>query len=205
MLHTAVPDHWVPITLIARQRGWSKAETARAALGAGLGHVVSTLAIALVVWVAGAVVAKRFGHLIDAAASAALVAFGAWIAISALLEMRRSERHGHSHAHDGGHDHDHRPGRKIGSSTALLLILGSSPMVEGIPAFFAAGRYGFGLIAVMSAVFASATIATYVVLCVGSAAGLQRARLGPIERYGEVLSGALIAAVGLVFWLLAPA
>ena len=28
ILHTMVPDHWVPITLIPRQRGWSKAETA---------------------------------------------------------------------------------------------------------------------------------------------------------------------------------
>lgn len=205
VLHTVVPDHWVPITLIARQRGWSTAETARAALGAGLGHVVSTLAIAVVVWVAGVVVAKQFGHLIDTAASAALVAFGAWIAISALLEMYRSQRHGHSHAHGDGHDHDHGPRRKIGSGTTLLLILGSSPMVEGIPAFFAAGQYGFGLIAVMSAVFATATIATYVVLCVGSTAGLQRVRLGPIERYGEVLSGAFIAAVGVVFWLLVPA
>jgi hypothetical protein len=30
--------------------------------------------------------------------------------------------------------------------TLLLLILGSSPMVEGIPAFFAASRYGVALI-----------------------------------------------------------
>jgi hypothetical protein len=43
VLHTIVPDHWVPITLIARQRGWSKVETARASLQAGIGHVLSTL------------------------------------------------------------------------------------------------------------------------------------------------------------------
>ena len=40
VLHTIVPDHWVPITLLARQRGWSRAETARAALQAGIGHVL---------------------------------------------------------------------------------------------------------------------------------------------------------------------
>ena len=205
VLHTVVPDHWLPITLIARQRGWSSAETARAAFGAGLGHVASTLAIAMVVWIAGVVVARQFGQLVNAAASAALVAFGAWIAISALLEMRRSHGHGHSHAHGDGHHHPHGSGRNSGSSTALLLILGSSPMVEGIPAFFAAGRYGFGLILAMSAVFAAATMATYVVLCVGSVAGLQRFRLRPLERYGEVLSGAFIAGVGLLFWLLGPA
>jgi nickel/cobalt transporter (NicO) family protein len=81
VLHTIVPDHWVPITLIARQRGWSKAETARASFRAGIGHVLSTLLIAAVVWLAGVAVATRFGHVVDTAASIALVAFGGWIAI----------------------------------------------------------------------------------------------------------------------------
>jgi hypothetical protein len=380
VLHTIVPDHWVPITLIARQRGWSKAETARASLQAGTGHVLSTLLIALVIWLAGVAFAERFGHLVDMVSSLALIAFGGWIAVSASRDMRRHGGHGHSHDfpqlhghdhgahrnsvhgpelqriatdesvlelsifetgvpprfrlsgitadavtvqtrrkddgrqdfmfanrgtywesikeipephefvasvifdHDGhahryemqfnehdhahgehghdhgdGHDHDaapeddqlyaplrgetavltrhvhaHRHGRgsphahwhdhtplsshsitaetpasppahdhlhKTTARTALLLILGSSPMVEGIPAFFAAGKYGIGLIAVMSVVFAISTIATYVLLCVYSTAGLQRMRLGAFERYGEVLSGAFIALVGVAFWI----
>ncbi len=376
VLHTIVPDHWVPITLIARQRGWSKAETARASFRAGIGHVLSTLVIALIVWLAGVAVASRFGHLVDTAASIALVAFGGWIAISAWRELSggagHGHGHGHSHAHDfahpdsggvhgpdlqqvptghgdlllsiyeasvpprfrltgahadsvqvetlrpdgarrvflfdnhgtywesadqipephdfdvritvecggyahtyqtafaeddHGHDHEHgddhsherqpaddplyaplrgdvaeltrhthvhRHGRaavhahwhdhtpetahtvtasieaeppqhvhrhKTTARTALLLILGSSPMVEGIPAFFAASRYGGGLIIAMSVVFAISTIATYVLLCVYSTAGLQRVRLGAFERYGEVLSGAFIALVGVAFWM----
>jgi hypothetical protein len=370
VLHTIVPDHWLPITLIARQRGWSKAETGRASLLAGIGHVVSTLLIASVAWLAGVAVAARFGGVVDAAASVALVAFGAWIAISAWRELHgdaghgHSHRHGHSPAHDfaqlgsgihgpelhriatdhreldlsiyeagvpprfrltgahadsvkaetlrpdgarqvfrfvnqgdywesverisephgfdvkvtvehGGHRHsyetrfaehhqghddhepepandplyvplrgdtavltrhvhihqhahgvahahrhDHFPGtahpedasmeadpplhehqHKTSARTALLLILGSSPMVEGIPVFFAAGKYGIGLIIVMSIVFAISTIATYVLLCVYSTAGLRRVRLGAFERYGEVLSGAFIALVGIAFWV----
>jgi hypothetical protein len=74
-------------------------------------------------------------------------------------------------------------------------------MVEGIPAFFAAGKYGIGLIVVMAVVFAISTIATYVLLCIYSTAGLQRVRLGALERYGEVLSGVFIALVGLAFWI----
>ena len=294
VLHTIVPDHWMPIALIARQRGWSKAETAQAALRAGIGHVLSTLAIAVAVWAAGVAVADRFGHLVDLASSLALVGFGGWIAWSAWRELHPADgperghahrhRHGHSHAHvhahSLGHIHDaiadwrdqsepeygapsdrrgpmpqddplyaplrgetavltrhrhvHRHGRgpahlhwhdhlpatahpvstgfaaepplhahrhKTTARTALLLILGSSPMVEGIPAFFAAAKYGVGLIAPMAAVFALSTIATYVALCVYSTAGLQRLRLGAVERYGEVLSGALIALVGVAFGL----
>jgi hypothetical protein len=382
VLHTIVPDHWVPITLIARQRGWSKSETARASLQAGIGHALSTLVIALVIWLAGVAFAERFGHYVDTVASVALIAFGGWVAVSAWREMRTHRGHGHSHSHDfpqpRGHDHGagrdsvhgpelqrvatdegflelsifeagvpprfrlsgisadavtvqtrrkdnerqdfilanrgthwesveeipephdfvvsvifdhdghahryemqfkehehahnehshedgyghddeeapeddplyaplrgetavltrhvhvHRHGRgsahahwhdhtpdsshaitaevetappahlhrhRTTARTALLLILGSSPMVEGIPAFFAAVKYGIGLIVVMAIVFAISTIATYVLLCVYSTAGLQRVRLGAFERYGEVLSGAFIALVGVAFWI----
>jgi putative Mn2+ efflux pump MntP len=292
VLHTLVPDHWVPIALIARERGWSRAETARAAVQAGTGHVVSTLLIALAVWVAGAVFADRFGHFVDLVSSLALIGLGGWIAISAWHEIDHGHvhthgqrhTHGHSHAHpdhhhphvhsdgsmayqqsDAGrayasaeavhwalrddplyaplrgetavltchlhlhrhgrgrahlHWHDHRPEtahpvfaafaaeaprhrhrHKTTARSALLLILGSSPMVEGLPAFFAAAKYGAVLISVMAAVFALSTIATYTALCVYSSAGLQRLYLGSVERYGEVLSGAVIALVGVTFGL----
>jgi ABC-type nickel/cobalt efflux system permease component RcnA len=199
ILHTIVPDHWVPITLIARQRGWSRTETAQAALKAGTGHVLSTLLIGVVVWIAGVAFATRFGTYVSITSSLALIGFGAWIALASLREMRSQHGHGHTHDHGPGpappHEHQH----ETSSRTALLLILGSSPMVEGIPAFFAAGKYGFGLIAVMAIAFGISTIATYVALCVYSTAGLQRVKLGSFERYGEVISGAFIALVGLVF------
>ena len=251
VLHTVVPDHWVPITLLARRHGWSRRETARNAFVAGIGHVVSTLVIAVSVWIAGAAFAQRFAGLVDTGASLALMGFGLWIAIAAWRETRGTaahHHHDHVHGHAGGHHHhrhhhgheaptlfrhthphrhgdgiahihwhDHAPAtahaialgdpplhdhaHAVTGRAALLLILGSSPMVEGIPAFFAAGRYGAGLIAVMAAIFAAATIATYVGLCVLSMAGLTRVSLGPLERYGEVLSGALIAALGVAFWL----
>jgi nickel/cobalt transporter (NicO) family protein len=326
VLHTVVPDHWVPITLIARQRGWSKAETARAALQAGTGHVVTTLILAAIVWLAGVAVAAKFGHWVDTISSVALIGFGLWIGISSWLELRKGDGHGHSHGphghtHDfshlgGGNDsgngihgpelqriygedgvlnlsiyefgqpprfrftstrpgpvgtvtvetlredgtrqafafmnrgeyleslddipephgfdvnvtlrhgdhahtyqtafaehehhhgdhghhdhHDHGAKRKTSSRTALLLILGSSPMIEGIPAFFAAGKYGLSLIVIMALVFAASTILTYVLLCVYSTSSLQRIKLGAVERYGEVLSGVFIALVGLAFWV----
>lgn len=191
VLHTLVPDHWAPITLLARQRGWTRARTARVAFGAGLGHTLSTLAIGLVVWVAGVVVAQRFGTIVSLLSSLALILFGGWIAISAWRELREGP-------HGNSHDRDHA---EVGSRTALMLILGSSPMVEGIPAFFAAARFGAGLIAVMSIAFAMSTIVTYVALCTASGAALERLHLGPLERYGEVLSGVLIMLVGIVFIL----
>ena len=268
VLHTMVPDHWVPITLIARQRGWSRSETALAAAQAGTGHVLTTLIIGLLIWIAGASAATRIGNAIDTIASFALIAFGGWIALSSLRDISGGghghghgpgghhhhhydygQRHAHDHTDDpkddtfyvrtpGGafathvhvhrhgkgllhihwHDHDQTTAHVVGASiaanpplhvhthrmsgrTALLLILGSSPMIEGLPAFLAASRLGVATILVMSIAFALSTIATYVVLCVVSVEGMQRARLGPLERYGEVISGVFIALVGVVFWV----
>ena len=96
VLHTVVPDHWVPITLIARQHGWTKREVARAAFIAGTGHTVSTLLIGLVVWIAGVAFATKFGNLVSIVSSAALIAFGLWIAISSLRELNSRDGHEHS-------------------------------------------------------------------------------------------------------------
>src|ERR1700680_1643718 len=87
VLHTLVPDHWLPITLMARQRGWARRQTARSAAIAGFGHAASTLLIAAVVWVAGIAFAARFGAAVDIVTSIALVAFGGWVAIGAIREL----------------------------------------------------------------------------------------------------------------------
>src|ERR1700691_2290194 len=107
VLHTVVPDHWVPITLIARQHGWSRREIARNAFVAGTGHVVSTLVIAGIVWAAGAAFAERFGGLVDTVATLALIGFGLWIAVSAWREVRGAGHHHPHHWHAHGHGHDH--------------------------------------------------------------------------------------------------
>lgn len=191
VLHTLVPDHWVPIAVVARGAAWSRLQTARAALIAGLGHTLSTLAIGAIVWLAGSALALRIGNDVSIVSGLALIAFGMWMVIAALRELRSQVRP-----------------EAVGALSArapLLFILGSSPMLEGLPAFFAAGRFGATLLAVMAACFALATISTYVTLCVSSHAVLEAVSIGPLERYGEVLSGAVIAMVGVVFlvWPLA--
>lgn len=224
VLHTLVPDHWAPIAVLARQAGWSRARTARAAALAGVGHVTSTLLLGVIVWSIGAVFAARYAHDVDVVAGLALVAFGAWIAIAGWREGRNVEcgppghehfSHAHPHRHDDGTEHahwhehhvqdwhdagvavPHEHAHGASSRTALLLVIGSSPMVEGLPAFFAASHYGAGLLIAMAIVFAAATVVTYVAVSVAAIAGLERMSFGRIERYGEALSGVVVMLAGI--------
>jgi len=195
VFHTLVPDHWAPIVVIARQRKWSPARTGRAAALAGIGHVTSTLALGLVVWIAGATAAARYGHIVSVTSAIALIAFGLWIAYGGWKEARTLGQHldhPHDDEHPVGEVHD-----SASSRTALLLILGSSPMIEGIPAFLAASTDGVLVLTTMAVVFAAATITTYVATCVAGVVSLRKVSIGPLERYGELLSGALVAAVGV--------
>ncbi|HYZ16953.1 MAG TPA: hypothetical protein VE591_11150, partial [Candidatus Acidoferrum sp.] len=191
VLHTLVPDHWAPIAVLARAQGWSRERTALAAAGAGVGHVISTLLLGVLVWALGAAVAVRYGSLVNHVAAVALIAFGAWIGWSGWREAH-GDAHGHDHV---GHAHLHRHGdgiehvhfhqhhdphavpnggaavlhdhtHAVTGRSALLLILGSSPMIEGLPAFFAASPYGVPLLTLMAAVFALSTIVTYVAVSV---------------------------------------
>jgi ABC-type nickel/cobalt efflux system permease component RcnA len=223
VLHTLVPDHWAPLAALARRHGWSPMRTALAAAGAGLGHVSSTLLLGVAVWAIGVIAAARFAHLVDVSSALALIGFGLWFAVSGWREVHGHGAHGrdhfghaHLHRHTGrlqhAHWHEHHPedwhggggvavlhehSHSASGRTALMLILGSSPMIEGLPLFFAASTAGPALIAVMALVFALATIATYVVVTTIATLGLQRISFGPVERYGEVLSGVFVALVGL--------
>jgi|ERR1700736_3421609 len=78
-------------------------------------------------------------------------------------------------------------------TTTLLLGI----VLWAVGAFFAASTYGVPLLATMAAVFALATITTYVSVSVAGIAGLQRISLGPLERYGEVASGVFVGIVGV--------
>jgi putative Mn2+ efflux pump MntP len=135
-------------------------------------------------WGVGITVAARYGTLVNRASALALIGFGGWIAWGGWREAR----HGHEHSHESTDN----------ERTALLLILGSSPMLEGLPAFFAATPYGFSVIAVMAIVFALSTIGTYVAVSVTAAAGFKNVAGGHIERYGEFLSGAVVVVAGII-------
>jgi len=186
VLHTIVPDHWAPIAVIARQRGWSRRETARVAAGAGLGHALSTIAIGILAFFAGALAAQRFGHAINIASGLALIAFGVWTTISAVRELAVTV--------DAVPSPSALPAR-----TALMLVLGSSPSIETVPTFLAAAPLGIAALVALSLAFSITTIGTYVVTCVLSVAGLEQFRYAPIERYGEVISGVLVSIIGVVF------
>lgn len=113
LAHSILPDHWVPLAVLARANRWSLARTAKVSFLASLGHVGLSLALGVVLATAGLalrrVVVADEGGLVGGV----LVLTGLGFLVWALLTRGRGHAHGHSHdhahAHSHGGDHAHDP------------------------------------------------------------------------------------------------
>lgn len=110
--HAAIPTHWLPFVLAGRGQRWSKAKTLAVVALCGLGHVLFTTALGvLVVWL-GIETRKWTGAVFPWIAGGILILFGVYY----LIRQARGGGHGHSHGHGHDHsehghdDHEHREG-----------------------------------------------------------------------------------------------
>lgn len=114
-LHSILPDHWVPLAVIARTQRWSIAHVARISFLASVGHVVTSLIIAGIIAAIGLQFRSAFetqqGHIVGVILILTGSAFLLWS-----LTGHGGHSHGsgghcheHHHDHDRNDDHDHEP------------------------------------------------------------------------------------------------
>ena len=105
VFHSILPDHWVPLAVVARTQRWSLWRVAGISGLAAGGHVLASLALAGLV----AVIGLRFQRQIEAqqghVIGAVLVVTGLGFLVWGLAGHGHS--HGHDHAPHASDDHDH--------------------------------------------------------------------------------------------------
>jgi hypothetical protein len=219
VMHTLIPDHWLPFVLIGRARGW---DPARAAVLSGLSalmHAGLSIGLGLAALGLGLGAAHRMGETLSRIAPVLLVAFG-------LLYAAWAWRKG-GHFHPGGrrlhpgaggacpgdegpanpeHLHYHADRDLIRGGTGwgglgLAVIIALNPCVLVLPLIVAAAPQGPGMVTLVAAAYALPTM----ILMVGlSALGVRLGwaiHLPGAARHAEAGSGLLIALVGIVLGL----
>ena len=223
VIHTALgADHWLPFTMLARARRWSATRTLMVTFWCGLGHVASSLLLAI----GGLTLGYGASHVAGLEMSRGdigawgLVAFGAAYAawgVRRALRVRRGylphEHEGHVHLHARGEAHHHHAEGREGAMPApsratfwtLFTVFVLGPCEPLIPLFILpASRGAWWLAGWTAAVFSVITIATMMTLVALASAGAARVPLGRVERWSHALAGGVIAACGggvLVFGL----
>ncbi len=199
-LHALAPDHWVPFAALARSQRWSAARTASVTALCGAGHVTVSVVVGIVGGVLGIGLFETFGAALEGVAPLVLIGFGlayaAWGAGRILRERwhRRMHAAGEAHHHHRHHHLDHH----AASARALFLLFCADPCVAVIPLMLAAVPAGWPATLAVVAAYELTTIATMVALVLPARAATHAVRAPWIDRFGDVLAGGVIAAVGVV-------
>jgi len=207
IIHALIPDHWLPFVLMARTERWSDRRTVLLVALAGLIHVLVSFAVAAAAILLGSSPAQQLaqgaGTSLELLAGVLLVLFGLIYGVGAHYREARAHSHRESvskeptpHIHAHGHLLE-RWFHGALSAGALVAIIGVSPCVLLQPILFGAAAQGPLVMVAAATGFAVCTLGTMVGVTMAAGRGMRRLELPFFTRYGDLLSGLLIAGIGL--------
>lgn len=196
LVHALIPDHWLPLVLLARAKRWNlRHALALAVLAGGLHSVVSVSLGALALWV-GREAAQDMGEMLQNISSVLLVLFGLGYAAWALW------RGGHSlHMHPRLEDPHAEPDHRL-TGVGLSFVVGFNPCVLIIPILFATSSWKAIWQVAVAGAFTVTTVATTAAMAWIGLRSARRPEFAFLDRFGEAVSGALIALTGIAIWIL---
>ena len=224
LTHTLIgPDHYLPFIVLGRAEKWSLKRTLLWTFLCGLGHVGSSVLIGSLGILLGWSLAgmEGFESIRGTVASVSLMGFGGVYMLWGLYRAIKGRAHQHAHPHlhaDGSvHDHLHRHSsdhhhthadegdtasahRRTFWAVFIVFVLG--PCEPLIPLLMVpASEHSVWGMALVTAVFAIATISVMMITVVLGYLGVGLIRLAPIERYVHAFSGGAILTSGLLIQL----
>lgn len=223
ILHSILPDHWVPLAVVARTQRWRLLRVARVSALAAAGHVLTSVVLGGVI----AVVGLQFEHQLDVQqghiVGAVLVLTGAGF----LLWGLAGGNHGHSHG-DGRNQHpvtnpgadavpvavpsthpDDPPGAlpsqqpmaKRLAAIAVPFGVAASPDLTILPVALAASAVGGGTVAGVLVIFACVTMATFIGLTVLATIAGYQIKGEWLERHATTLTALVLIGIGIVAYV----
>lgn len=213
LAHSVLPDHWVPLAVLARTRRDPLPKVARLSLLAGTAHVVVSVALGAVIIAVGLSVRSQIADKTDLVVGTVLVLTGVAFLISEATGRGHAATHHHGDgsdpsdpATDRGHDHHHNRDRQDHASghshlpkrLSILVPFGAaaSPDLTILPVFLAAAALGTGPALGSLAVFSVVTLATFVGLTTLAAAGGHQLKSPLIDRYANLITAVVLIIIG---------
>src|SRR6266849_3765034 len=210
ILHSILPDHWVPLAVVARTQRWSLLHVGRVTLLASLGHVITSLVLGGFI----ALIGLQFQHEIETQqghiVGAVLVLTGIGFLIWGLIgHGPHGHHHDEDHAHDHGHERDHphehehslrkeQPLIKRLAAIAVPFGMAASPDLTILPVALAASAVGTVAVVSVLSIFAVFTIATFISLTVISTLAGYQIKGDWLEKNANTITSLVLIAVGIV-------
>ena len=216
--HTLLgPDHYLPFIVLSQAKKWTIQKTMLITFLCGLGHVLSSVVLGMVGIAVGISVNKLVsvesfrGNI----AGWLFIAFGLVYMIISLRNLYKKRKHIHSHSHLDGdshaHEHDHHKEHShihvadVVKTTPwiLFLIFVFGPCEPLIPILmYPAAENNIPGAILVSVLFSVVTIATMMSVVLAFKLGLNKINLKPVEKYSNLIAGAMIFFSGIAIQFL---
>jgi len=212
-IHTILgPDHYLPFIALSEARKWNLRKTMLITFLCGLGHVLSSVLLGF----AGIAIGLSVNRLVSVEsfrgniAAWLFIAFGLVYMIISIRNLYRRKKHTHPHFHhDSGshvhehshfseHTHIHENDKARTTPWILFLIFVFGPCEPLIPVLMypAAENNIHGTI-VVAILFSIVTISTMMGIVLAFKLGFSKINLKPVEKYSNVIAGAMIFLSGV--------
>ncbi len=215
IFHSLLPDHWVPLAVVARTQRWSLFHVGRMALLAALGHVITSLILGGLI----ALIGLQFQHEIETQqghiVGIVLVLTGIIFLIWGLVgHGPHGHHHGEGHVHDHGlgemqddsHEHKYsfRKEQPLVKRLAAITVpfgVAASPDLTILPVTLAASALGRVAVVGVLSVFAVFTIAAFIALTVIATMAGYQIKGDWLEENANTITSLVLIAIGIAAYL----
>lgn len=192
LLHGLIPSHWLPLLAIKSKFGWTNGYTLKVAFVAGLAHVMSTVALGIILGIASFSIADR------------IEVFTEWITPSILIGLGIFfiwQHNRHHHFHLGGEKKlkAASPKRVIG---ILLVMMFLSPCLEIEALFVSAGTIGWTAMLWVGLIYAVVSCLGIVLWVAIAQKGLGKLNWHKLEHNSGLISGIVLILLGVASFFL---
>jgi len=188
IIHAAIPNHWIPLVVIAKTENWTRREALWMTAITGSAHTASTILVGIVVGLVGYKLSSSYEFVTSVIAPSILVILGLTYII---IDLKSP--------------HDHTPVEtnsihkrsKIAIIASLCVAMFFSPCIEIEAYFFTAGIFGWTGIVAVSIIYLILTIIGMVLLVDLGIRGVERIRWHYLEHHEKRVTGIVLIVLGL--------
>lgn len=187
LLHSVIPNHWLPVLAIGRKEKWSHSEIMQVTFLSGFAHVLSTVIIGIFLGLIGAELSVSISRFSKVIAPSLLVLLGLYFII-------QHYRHHHFHVHQ----QNIKKRTKGGIILSLVIAMFLSPCMEIEPYFLLAGTKGKIQVWIIAAVYMVVTLAGMLIWVQMAYKNMVKYNWHKLEHNAGIITGIILIGSGLI-------
>lgn len=194
IIHTSIPNHWIPVIAIGKTEKWSHRETLFATLITGFSHTFSTVIIGIIVGFIGYKLSAKYTLISNIIAPSILIAIGI---IYLIIDYKNNRVHHHSHEHSHFDTNLKINKSKMPVLVSLSISMFLTPCTEIETYYFKAGTIGWTGIFTVSAVYIFTTVILMLILVSLGLKGIEKFKSHYLEHHDKQITGVVLVLLGI--------